>query len=81
MGRASVFFKAGNYDYSTKHHCLISHGELEISRVSLAGEVAWSFAGADIFSEGFALQPDSIEAVDFNRTVYRMDIVTGASTR
>jgi hypothetical protein len=65
--------------YSTKYHCLISHGELEIARVSLSGEVVWNFGGADIFSEGFELHADSIEAVDFNRTVYRMSIETGAS--
>jgi hypothetical protein len=65
--------------YSTKYHCLISHGELEIARVSLSGEVVWRFGGADIFSEGFELRADSIEAVDFNRTVYRMNIETGAS--
>jgi hypothetical protein len=67
--------------YSAKHHCLISHGELEIARLSLSGEVAWSSGGADIFSEGFELHPDYIEAVDFNRMVYRMDIATGASMK
>jgi hypothetical protein len=67
--------------HSAKHLCLISHGELEIARVNLTGEVAWSIGGADIFSEGFELYPDHIEVVDFNRTVYRMDIATGASTK
>jgi hypothetical protein len=65
--------------YSAKHHCLISHGELEIARISLNGEVAWSSGGEDIFSEGFELHSDYIEATDFNGTVYRMDIVTGTS--
>jgi hypothetical protein len=67
--------------YSAKHQCLISHGELEIARLSLSGEVAWSSAGADIFSEGFELHPDYIEAVDFNRAVYRLDIATGDSMK
>lgn len=67
--------------YSAKHHCLISHGELEIARLSLSGDVEWSSVGADIFSEGFELHPDYIEAVDFNQAVYRMDIATGASTK
>jgi hypothetical protein len=67
--------------FSAKHHCLISHGELEIARISLSGEVVWSSGGADIFSEGFELHSDYVEAVDFNRTVYRMDIASGGSTK
>ncbi len=65
--------------FSTKHDCLISHGECEIARVSLSGEVVWSSGGADIFSEGFKLHSDYVEAVDFNRMVYRMDIATGTA--
>jgi hypothetical protein len=67
--------------HSAKHNCLISHGELEVARLSLAGEVAWRSGGADIFSEGFELHPNHIEAVDFNGTVYRMDIATGDSMK
>lgn len=67
--------------HSAKHNCLISHGELEIVRLSLTGEVAWCSSGADIFSEGFELHPDSIEAVDFNGTVYRIDLATGESLK
>jgi hypothetical protein len=67
--------------YSVKHQCLISHGELEIARVNFAGEVAWSSGGVDIFSEGFELHADYVEAVDFNRMVYRLDIANGASTK
>jgi hypothetical protein len=67
--------------YSAKHDCLISHGELEIARVSRSGEIEWSSSGEDIFSEGLELFPDHAEAVDFNQTVYRIEITTGASTR
>jgi hypothetical protein len=67
--------------FSAKHDCLISHGELEIARVSLSGEIVWSSGGEDIFSEGLKLHPDYVEAVDFNRTVYRLDIATGASAK
>jgi hypothetical protein len=56
---------------------LISHGELEISRLSLEGALIWQASGADVFSEGFRLLPDDVEAVDFNRTVYRLDYATG----
>jgi len=64
--------------YSAKHHSLISHGELEIVRISLSGEITWKAGGGDIFSEGFKLHPDSIEVIDFNRKVYCMDFATGA---
>jgi hypothetical protein len=67
--------------YSAKHQCLISHGELEIARISLAGDVAWSSGGEDIFSEGFELHTDYVEARDFNGAVYRLDIVTGRSPK
>lgn len=56
---------------------LISHGELEIARLSLHGDPIWQVSGADLFSEGFRLLPDHIEAVDFGRTIYRFDYATG----
>jgi hypothetical protein len=59
---------------------LIVHGELEISRLSRGGDLLWQASGADIFTEGFRLQPNHIEAVDFNRTVYRFDYSTGEAT-
>ena len=63
--------------YSPDHDCLFSHGELEIVRVSLAGDIAWSAMGKDIFSEGFRLTPDFAEAVDFNGQVYHFDLTMG----
>ena len=63
--------------YLPEHECLISHGELEIARVSLDGEVVWSASGKDIFSEGFQLAGDFVEAIDFNHEVYHFDIATG----
>jgi hypothetical protein len=67
--------------FSPKYNCLISHGEIEIARVSLSGEVTWSTAGADIFSEGFKMFPDYVQAVDFNKSVYCIDIATGKLPR
>jgi hypothetical protein len=67
--------------FSANHYCLISHGELEIARVSLSGEVVWSFGGADIFSEGIKVFPDYVEAVDFNQNIYKIDITNGISTK
>jgi hypothetical protein len=63
--------------YIPGHNCLVSHGEFEITRLSLDGQVAWSAAGADIFTEGFELHPGYVEAVDFNRFAYHIDLVTG----
>lgn len=65
--------------YSTKHDCLISHGELGISRVDHCGKVIWKTGGADIFTNGFELHDDYIEVVDFNGKHCRIDIQTGAS--
>lgn len=59
---------------------LISHGELEVSRLSLRGHLLWQSSGADIFSNGFRLLPEYIEVVDFNQTIYCIDYVTGVSS-
>jgi len=63
--------------YCLEHDCLLSHGELEVARVSLSGEIVWSASGKDIFSEGFQIVGDSVEVIDFNHEVYRIDIATG----
>ena len=67
--------------YDPEHDALISHGELTISRFSRDGEIIWSEGGADIFSEGFSLLPQHVEAIDFDRWVYHFDYVTGESKR
>jgi hypothetical protein len=64
--------------FSAKHNCLLSHGELEIARVSLFGKVMWKSGGEDIFTGGFKMFPDYVEAVDFNQTAYHIEIETGA---
>jgi len=63
--------------YLPEPGCLISHGELEIARVSLAGDIVWSASGKDIFSEGFRVAGEFVEAVDFDHEVYHFDIATG----
>jgi len=65
--------------YCPQHDCLLSHGELEIARVNLSGQIVWSASGKDIFSEGFRMAGDHVEAIDFNHEVYRIDIATGHS--
>jgi hypothetical protein len=56
---------------------LISHGELEIARVALSGEVLWSAGGADIFSEGLTVTDTEVHVGDFNHDRYVFDVETG----
>ncbi|VTR93114.1 Uncharacterized protein OS=Burkholderia sp. MSh2 GN=GQ57_25150 PE=4 SV=1 [Gemmata massiliana] len=63
--------------YLPEFQCFISHGELEIARFDLNGKVTWQTSGRDIFSEGFAIHGEVIEATDFYKTTYRIDIETG----
>lgn len=63
--------------YSLEHNCLISHGELEITRLSLQGKIIWKASGADIFTNGFTLHEHTVEATDFNGRKYVLDIKTG----
>jgi hypothetical protein len=66
--------------FDVPHSALISHGELEIARLSYDGAILWSRSGADIFSEGFSMLPGYVEAIDFNGQAYRFDYETGLPT-
>jgi hypothetical protein len=63
--------------FEERHRALISHGELEIVRISEAGQLIWSASGADILSEGFSLHPQFVEVVDFNGQTYRFKYENG----
>ena len=65
--------------YLSSFNCLISHGELAISRITLSGEIVWSQSGKDIFTEGFEIQGDQLEVIDFNQERYLIDIEDGKS--
>lgn len=65
--------------YCPQHDCLLSHGELEIARVSMSGAIVWKAGGRDVFSEGFRVIGDHINAIDFCGGLYCIDIVTGRS--
>lgn len=67
--------------HSAKHECFISHGELEISRVSYEGEIAWQKSGADILTNGFSLGDDVVEAIDWDDRRYRWDIASGSELK
>ena len=58
---------------------LLIHGELTISKVTFSGEVLWSIGGKDIFTEGFEIHKDYIEAIDFNHEKYHIEIDNGNS--
>lgn len=63
--------------YDEAHHALVSHGELEIARFNKDGLLLWSASGADIFTEGFSLEPQFIEARDFESRNYRFNYANG----
>jgi hypothetical protein len=68
----------GVYD-APGYASIISHGELEIARLSYSGQLLWSGGGRDIFSEGFELHEHHAEAIDFDGTRYRFELETGQS--
>ncbi|QXH55103.1 hypothetical protein [Pseudomonas maumuensis] len=67
--------------WAAQQRVLISHGELEITGVSLEGDIIWKAMGADIFTGRFQLAPDYVEVVDFYDTVYRFDVVSGEALK
>ncbi len=76
--RADAATCFGLYDAPT-YGSIISHGELEIARLSYSGQLVWSASGKDIFSEGFELHEHHAEAIDFDGTRYRFELETGRS--
>lgn len=66
--------------YIAKENCIISHGECSIARLSLDGDIVWSMGGKDIFTEGFTLYENHIEAIDFNHEKYRIGLSNGKSS-
>lgn len=56
---------------------LVSHGELEISRLTLSGEIVWQASGRDIFTGELSVDPALVRAEDFNGDTYVFDLETG----
>ncbi|MBL8821748.1 MAG: hypothetical protein JNJ77_04100 [Planctomycetia bacterium] len=63
--------------YYPQEECLLSHGECEIVRLSMSGDIVWTAGGRDIITEGFRIIGNQIEAIDFYQNVYRFKISTG----
>lgn len=63
--------------WDRSHEALVSHGELQISRLSLTGDEIWTASGADIFTGELRCLDQGIEVVDFNRLVHLFDYKSG----
>lgn len=63
--------------YEHTHAALLSHGELEISRLTTDGKILWRSSGADIFTGKFKLHSKYIQVADFNGKVYRFSYDNG----
>jgi hypothetical protein len=59
---------------------LVVHGELEVSKISFGGDCIWSVSGKDIFTGGFWVHQNHIEAIDFNEEKYSINLKTGSIT-
>ena len=63
--------------WDERRQAIFSHGELQVMRLTADGVPVWSASGADVFSEGFSLHEDYVEAVDFDHRVYRFEYECG----
>lgn len=63
--------------WDERRQAIFSHGELQVMRLTADGVPVWSASGADVFSEGFRLLHNYVEAVDFDHRVYRFDYECG----
>jgi hypothetical protein len=68
----------GVYD-APGYSSVISHGEVEIARLTYSGQLLWSASGRDIFSGDFELHEHHAEAIDFEGAHYRFELETGQS--
>jgi hypothetical protein len=57
--------------------CFISWGEMEISKVDQNGNIKWSVAGKDIFSNGFKIVGGFAIAIDFENNEYKIELDSG----
>lgn len=66
----------GLYATADEKH-LVIHGELEISKVTLAGHKEWAFSGRDIFTGTCTVAQGSVLVTDFNGERYSIDLERG----
>jgi hypothetical protein len=58
---------------------LISHGEMEISRLTFAGDILWRSGGPDIFTGNLSFVTSAVLVEDFNGDTLSFDLKTGHS--
>jgi hypothetical protein len=63
--------------YVPAQRCLIAHGELCVSRLSLHGDVEWSESGADIFTGRLVVNDGKVQVDDFEDRRYVWRVETG----
>ncbi|HNB51152.1 MAG TPA: hypothetical protein PK530_04385 [Anaerolineales bacterium] len=56
---------------------IIAHGELEIARISMDGQIVWAVSGKDIFTGNWEVTSAGIEVTDFNQERYHFGIDSG----
>lgn len=61
------------------HEGLVSHGELQIARLTHSGEILWRTSGGDIFTGDFTVNERYIEAFDFYGARYLINLEDGSS--
>ena len=61
--------------------CLISWGEMEVSKLDLSGKILLSVSGSDIFSGGFRIENDFAFATDFEGGEYKIDLRSGKAMK
>jgi hypothetical protein len=60
-----------------QYESYLSHGELDIARVSYDGSILWSCGGKDIFTGSLTLYDNYVDVIDFNNEIHRIDLLTG----
>jgi outer membrane protein assembly factor BamB len=63
--------------YVPAHCCLIAHGEMCVSSLSLDGSTKWSQDGADIFTGRLTVADGRVQVDDFEGRLYAWYVETG----
>jgi hypothetical protein len=63
--------------FSPDGNGLVVHGELDISMLTMEGDLVWSQSGADIFSGEFILTTTHAEVEDWDKRRYRFRLTDG----
>jgi hypothetical protein len=56
---------------------VVSHGELQIARLTVAGDILWRASGRDIFTGEMSVSAGLVRVEDFDGYAYAFDLQTG----